>query len=85
MSPRIYGLTAVEREGILTPAAGRATQKLPGPRVVDGVLPAGRALLVGRFILGARHGDSFFFFSSPPFFFFWVVVVVGFFFLVVLV
>ncbi len=48
--------------GILTPAAGRATHQLPGPRVVDGVLPAGRVLLVGRFILGARHGDIFFFF-----------------------
>lgn len=53
-------------EEILTPAAGRATQQLPGPRVVDGVLPAGHVLLVGRFILGARHGDVFFFlfFSS---------------------
>lgn len=54
--------------GILTPAAGRATQHLPGPRVVEGVLPAGRALLVGRFILGARHGD-FLFLSSCCFFF----------------
>lgn len=43
--------------GILTPAAGRATQQLPGPRVVEGVLPARRVLLVGRFIFGARHGD----------------------------
>lgn len=46
--------------GILTPAAGGATHQLPGPRVVDGVLPAGRVLLAGRFILGARHGDIFF-------------------------
>lgn len=40
----------------LTPTAGRPTQQLPGPRVVDGVLPAGRVLLAGSFILGARHG-----------------------------
>lgn len=48
--------------GILTPAAGSSTQQLPGSRVVDGVLPAGHVLLVGRFILGARHGDVFFLF-----------------------
>lgn len=48
--------------GILTPAAGSTTQQLPGSRVVDGVLPAGHVLLVGRFILGARHGDVFFLF-----------------------
>lgn len=44
--------------GILTPAAGRAPQQLPGPRVVDGVLPAGHVLLGGRFILGGRHGGD---------------------------
>lgn len=44
--------------GILTPAAGRTTQQLPGPRVVDRVLPAGRVLLAGRFMLCARHGDE---------------------------
>lgn len=51
--------------GILTPAAGRATQQLPGPRVVDGVLPAGRVLLVGRFILGACHGGLFIYLFIP--------------------
>lgn len=54
--------------GILTPAAGRATQYLPGPRVVDGILPTGRVLLVGGFVLGARHDDFIFcvFFFPPP-------------------
>lgn len=47
--------------GVLTPAAGRATQHLPGPRVVDGILPTGRVLLVGGFVLGARHDDFIFF------------------------
>lgn len=47
----------LDNGGVLTPAAGRATQQLPGPRVVDGILPAGRVLLVRGFVLGARHGD----------------------------
>lgn len=47
--------------GVLTPAAGRATQHLPGPRVVDGILPTGRVLLVGGFVLGARHDDFYLF------------------------
>lgn len=42
----------------LTPAAGCATQNLPGSGVIEGVLPAGRVLLAGWFVLGARHGDS---------------------------
>lgn len=42
--------------GILTPAAGRAPQQLPGPRVVDDILPAGVVLLIGGFVLSLRHG-----------------------------
>jgi len=52
--------------GILTPAAGRATQHLPSPRVVERVPPAGRILLGGRFILGARHGDEGLFGPKRP-------------------
>lgn len=57
--------------GILTPAAGRATQYLPGPRVVDGILPTGRVLLVGGFVLGARHDDFIF----CVFFFFFLLLI----------
>lgn len=53
--------TLLNNGGLLTPAAGRATQHLPGPRVVDGILPTGRVLLVGGFVLGARHDDFIFF------------------------
>lgn len=45
----------VRRSFPLTPAAGRASQQLAGPRVVDGVLPAGRGLLADRLVLGACH------------------------------